>query len=97
MSTVAVSPIAKVERLLRYKKLVVLPPLVAAALYVYFLRAYSSRRREGAASGTDKSGKPAKSTGSRARVGVNRRFFAQMRKLLPILVPGALEPRCRCR
>jgi hypothetical protein len=75
------------QRILHANKVVLVPPVVAAAIYVYFLRTLSSRRRPGGV--VDVAEKPrsgAKST--RQRVGVNRRFFTQMRKLLPILVPS---------
>lgn len=82
------------ENLLKYQKLVVIPPVIASALYVYFLRSYSAARRKGeTAVVTKSSSKPTNSsnsaaTSTRKHVGVNMQFFKQMRMLLPILVPG---------
>lgn len=81
---------ADTARLLGYRKWVAIPPILISLAYVAFLRHYSSRSRQArekslAALSTTSSSSKKPTT---ARVGVNKRFFEQMRKLLPILVPG---------
>jgi hypothetical protein len=78
-----------VSTLLKYKTSVAIPPVIAAALYVYFLKTFASRKR--AYSATDLSSiahKDGKRGSSKQRVGVNRRFFDEMSRILPIIVPG---------
>ncbi|KAI3646141.1 hypothetical protein MP228_009069 [Amoeboaphelidium protococcarum] len=107
------------DLLLKYKKYVGIPPVIAAVLYVYFLRSFSSSRRRrqlsksvssSGAFGSDNAadsqqqvdggkqslavsagGDKKVSSKSSARVGVNARFFAQMNKLVPILVPSVFS------
>lgn len=84
-------------RLLSYRRFLVIPPIVASALYVYFLRSYSTRRKtdlassktmdDSVAAGASTSGGAGKKP-QRPRVGVNMRFLRQMKMLLPVLVPG---------
>lgn len=76
------------QRLLGLKRLVLVPPVVAAALYVYFLKSYTSKRRTKRAPSEVSLAQPPKS-GKSQRVGVNLRFLKQMQRLLPILIPGS--------
>lgn len=106
---------ASTARLLAYRRLVLIPPVIAAALYAYFVRSYSSQARRKRAMSTAQAASEAVSkaahsgdsekavapdtagattiqrSSSKSRVGVNAQFFQQMRKLLPILVPGVLS------
>jgi len=90
-------PETTTERLLRLKSIVAIPPIIAAALYAYFLRTYSSKRRAAKSRSQSaavlNSQPSASSLSGKPRVGVNMRFVHQMQKLLPILVPGGSTRR----
>lgn len=112
---------SEIGKLIAYKNAVFVPPVIAACLYMAFVRSFSKssrRKRERHSeksflasiskfgSGISKVNKSSNQdkeesqalvrsshsnnpgTNRKNRVGVNKRFFEQMKKLLPILVPG---------